>query len=135
MMPNSMDLARAQKLTHYEICFLALELVPGEDLAQRLTRGPLAFAEALDLAGQIADGLTAACDAGLVHRDLKSANVMITPDGHPKLADFGLAKRVEFRDDNTDSVRSDGPAPTRAPRNGRLHESGAESGTTGRRAH
>ena len=72
--------------------FLALELVEGEDLAERLKRGSIPTDEALGIATQIADALAAAHEKGIVHRDLKPANVKLTPDGKVKVLDFGLAK-------------------------------------------
>ncbi len=73
--------------------YLVLELLEGETLAARLTRGPLSQRETLHVGAQIADALAAAHRHGLVHRDLKPANVMLTPSG-VKLLDFGLAKPV-----------------------------------------
>ena len=73
---------------------LVMELVPGEDLAERLKRGPLPLDEALAVAKQIAEALEEAHEKGIVHRDLKPGNVKLTPDGKVKVLDFGLAKAM-----------------------------------------
>jgi Tol biopolymer transport system component len=75
--------------------FLAMELVPGVDLAERLRSGRLPVREAIDVAAQIADALEAAHERGIVHRDLKPANVKLAPDGTVKVLDFGLAKALD----------------------------------------
>jgi Tol biopolymer transport system component len=75
--------------------FLAMELVPGQNLAERLNRGSVPLPEALDIARQVAAALDAAHGIGIVHRDLKPANVQRTPDGTIKVLDFGLAKALE----------------------------------------
>ncbi len=72
--------------------FLVLELVEGEDLAERLRRGRIPVDDALAIAKQVADAVAEAHDKGIVHRDLKPANVKLTPDGKVKVLDFGLAK-------------------------------------------
>jgi serine/threonine protein kinase/tetratricopeptide (TPR) repeat protein len=77
--------------THY----IASELIEGENLRQRLERGPMATEEALDVASQVASALVAAHEAGIVHRDIKPENIMLRPDGYVKVLDFGVAKLAE----------------------------------------
>ncbi|MBM3980396.1 MAG: hypothetical protein FJ304_08930 [Planctomycetes bacterium] len=74
--------------------YMALELCPGGSLAQKLRDGTrLTPRDAADLMGRIASGVAAAHEQGIVHRDLKPGNVLLTEEGEPKVADFGLAKR------------------------------------------
>jgi serine/threonine-protein kinase len=74
---------------------LVMELVEGEDLLQRISRGPIPLDDALPLARQIAEALEAAHEQGIIHRDLKPANIKVRPDGAVKVLDFGLAKAME----------------------------------------
>jgi serine/threonine protein kinase/Tol biopolymer transport system component len=75
--------------------FLVMELVPGETLAERISRGAIPMDDTLRIASQIMEALEAAHEKGVVHRDLKPANIKITADGRVKVLDFGLAKAFE----------------------------------------
>ena len=85
---------------------LVMELVDGEDLSARITRGPVLLLEALAIAQQIADALEAAHERGIIHRDLKPANIKLSADGVVKVLDFGLAKAIEASDTAADPRNS-----------------------------
>lgn len=85
---------------------LVMEFVDGEDLAQRIARGPIPVEEALPVALQIADALEAAHDRAVIHRDLKPANIKVRDDGTVKVLDFGLSKALDPRWSTPDLANS-----------------------------
>ncbi len=80
---------------HEGTAYAVMELLEGETLRGKLDTGPIAQKQAVDYALQIARGLSAAHEKGIVHRDLKPENLFVSKDGHVKILDFGLAKKVE----------------------------------------
>jgi Tol biopolymer transport system component len=105
-----------------ETVYAVMELLDGETLRERLEGGPLAVQRAVSYATQMANGLAAAHDKGILHRDLKPENVIVTNDGRVKILDFGLAKRTAPADGDPASL-----APTRAV----ATEAGMALGTPG----
>ncbi len=99
--------------------FLVMELIAGQSLDERLQNGPLQEKEAIQIAQQLAQGLVAAHQAGVIHRDLKPSNVRITPDGRAKILDFGVAQLVKQGDWSatlsTTSAPGAGTVPYMAP--------------------
>ena len=80
--------------TQQDLDFLAMEYIPGTTLSDQLLAGPLPEKEITRIGAQLAKGLAAAHEQGVIHRDLKPGNLRLTPDGWLKILDFGLAKLV-----------------------------------------
>ena len=80
---------------HEGTAYAVTELLEGETLREKLDAGPIALKQAVDYALQVVKGLSAAHEKGVVHRDLKPENLIVIRDGHLKILDFGLAKKVE----------------------------------------
>ena len=94
-----------------EVHFLAMELAEGETLAERLRRGPIPVEDTLPIFKQIAEALEAAHEKGIIHRDLKLANIKVSSEGKVKVLDFGLAKAMSG--DQMKSEVSESPTITR----------------------
>jgi len=98
----------AAALDHSNICttyeidesegrtFIAMAFVDGQSLEEKVSSGPLSPKEAVDIAVQVAEGLQEAHENGIIHRDIKSANIMIGKKGQAKIMDFGLAKLIGY---------------------------------------
>jgi len=106
---NEMKIAR--KISHRNVCrlydlgdkegtrYITMEYVPGEDLKSSIVRmGPLSIGKAVSIAKQVCEGLSEAHRLGVVHRDLKSRNIMIDKEGNVRIMDFGIARLLEGED-------------------------------------
>jgi serine/threonine protein kinase/Tol biopolymer transport system component len=121
------EAAAASALEHPNICpvyevgetedgrlFVAMAFLEGETLAAKIARGPLKSEVAVDLASQVASGLARAHEHGLVHRNLKASNVLVTSDGQARILDFGIAS-LDDRTRITGEDTPDGLLAYRAP--------------------
>lgn len=90
--------------------YIAMEYVEGDSVADRLCMGPFSVLQAVWVTAETANALAAAHAAGIIHRDVKPSNIIIKPDGHVKVMDFGLAKFTEIEgevdDDTTGQLRN-----------------------------
>ena len=82
--------------TEGDLSYIAMEYIDGSTVSQLISRGELDILSAVEIGLQAARALAAAHEAGIVHRDIKSDNLMVTRDGHPKVLDFGLAKLTDL---------------------------------------
>ncbi len=110
--------------TNNGVQYLITELLEGESLRDLLAGGPLSIPRAIDIGTQVAEGLAAAHEKGIIHRDVKPGNVFVTKEGRVKILDFGLARLVPA---DADSTGDPSEAETIQPRT----QAGALMGTVG----
>jgi serine/threonine protein kinase/tetratricopeptide (TPR) repeat protein len=121
----------AASLDHPNICtiheigevdgqpYIAMALVDGQSLRDRLHGGPLNLVDALSIANQIAEGLAAAHERGIIHRDIKPENIMVNARGQVRIMDFGLAKSLQWQTKITQEGSTPGTAAYMAPEQAR----------------
>ena len=100
------------------LIFISMAFIEGESLKEKVRSGPMAVDDVLDIATQVAQGLDAAHKRGIVHRDIKSANIMVTPGGQARITDFGLAI-TSGGAEISKTTRSVGTAAYMSPEQGR----------------
>ncbi len=103
---NHPNVVRIHDVTHTdEITYIVMEYIEGRSLAKTVERsGPLAAADVVSLAIDVAEGLRAGLDEGLIHRDIKPANIVLTSSGRARIVDFGLAYAGSLRDGVEDKL-------------------------------